>query len=290
MNIQFKSAGQITEVFNGIVDLLPIVKMVMTPAGISIKCLETNNISFIDLLISKDDMKSYVVEEENSSITFDLKLLLKILSKMNRTSPFRLHHVHGSDTFKLSQLTKDYTLSLIDIEIQGIDVPERENEVVVSIPSLKLKDTFETLLLFSETCRISALSTRKTLVLSSHGDFGSGREEYEIDEDDKITNTFYEFFPLPYLVKFMKAMKVSSHVNICMNRGKPVSLQFNYDNSYLRFYLAPKVSDDTDVSQQGPEEDDVLDVPVVEEDVVDGDGSESEYEEVMVTDSDEDSD
>jgi proliferating cell nuclear antigen len=286
MNVQFKSAGQITEVFNGIVDLLPIVKMVMTPGGISIKCIETNNISFIDLLIAKDDLKSYVVEHENSTITFDLKLLLKILGKMNRTSPFRLRHLHDSDKLKVSQLTKEYTLSLIDIDIQAIDVPDRENDVVVSVPSLKLKDTFETLLLFSETCRISALSTRKSLVVSSHGDFGSGREEYEADEDDKITTTFYEFFPLPYLVKFMKAMKVSSHVNICMNRGKPVSFQFDYDNSYLRFYLAPKVSDDTDVSQQGPEEDDVVDVP---EETKGDDGSESEYEEVMVTDSDSDS-
>lgn len=291
MDIQFESADQITAVFNGVVDLVPIIKMSMKPDGIHVLCLEQNNCAYIDLFFNKDDLMNYRVDKE-LDVTFDLKLFLKILSKMNKADPLRL--LYKIDTEKINIIQRKsngkqskYTIQLIDIPIESIDIPEQKLDSHVNMSSVDLKNTFEKLTLFSETCKITSLNKKQVMVLSSNGDFGSGREEFPVNQHSKITDTFYGFFPLPYLIKFMKAEKIAHQVDVCMIKNKPLSLHFNFENSYLRFYLAPKVPDETDIGQQGLEEEDELTEEQKEEEEKKYEDSESEYEEVLVTDSEE---
>jgi hypothetical protein len=50
-------------------------------------------------------------------------------------------------------------------------------------------------------------------------------------------------FSLKYLVNFCKASGLSSRVKLCLSTDVPLMVEYSLaNNSYLRFYLAPKVS------------------------------------------------
>jgi len=50
-------------------------------------------------------------------------------------------------------------------------------------------------------------------------------------------------FSLKYLVNFCKAAGLSGQVKLCLSNEVPLLVEYGLaNNSYLRFYLAPKVS------------------------------------------------
>lgn len=63
-------------------------------------------------------------------------------------------------------------------------------------------------------------------------------ENVEIDLSEPVALTF----SLKYLVNFCKASGLSSSVKLCLSNEVPLLVEYSLaNNSYLRFYLAPKV-------------------------------------------------
>jgi proliferating cell nuclear antigen len=64
-------------------------------------------------------------------------------------------------------------------------------------------------------------------------------EAVEIDLTEPVALTF----SLKYLVNFCKASGLSDRVKLCLSSEVPLLVEYGMqNNSYLRFYLAPKVS------------------------------------------------
>lgn len=87
---------------------------------------------------------------------------------------------------------------------------------------------------------------------SCQGDIGSGsvtvRQNENIDKpENSVKITLSEpvslTFSLKYLVNFCKASGLSSKVKLCLSQEVPLLVEYNLSgSSYLRFYLAPKVT------------------------------------------------
>jgi proliferating cell nuclear antigen len=61
--------------------------------------------------------------------------------------------------------------------------------------------------------------------------------------DIELTEPVALTFSLKYLVNFCKASGLSSTVKLCLSNEVPLLVEYNLSgSSYLRFYLAPKVS------------------------------------------------
>lgn len=84
------------------------------------------------------------------------------------------------------------------------------------------------------------------------GDIGNGsvtlRSHQNVDKPDlnvdiELTEPVSLTFSLKYLVNFCKAAGLSSQVKICLSNEVPLLVEYNLSgSSFLRFYLAPKVS------------------------------------------------
>lgn len=75
--------------------------------------------------------------------------------------------------------------------------------------------------------------------LRSHSAVDKPEESIEIDLTEPVSLTF----SLKYLVNFCKASGLSSQVKLCLSSEVPLLVEYGLqNNSYLRFYLAPKVS------------------------------------------------
>lgn len=89
---------------------------------------------------------------------------------------------------------------------------------------------------------------------SCNGDIGSGSvtlrphqnvekpsQNVEIDLSEPVALTF----SLKYLVNFCKASGLSESVKLCLSNEVPLLVEYGLaNNSYLRFYLAPKIGDE----------------------------------------------
>jgi hypothetical protein len=102
------------------------------------------------------------------------------------------------------------------------------------------------------TQTVSIECTKEGVKFSCQGDIGSGsvqlrqhtnvenaKDNVEIDLSEPVTLTF----SLKYLVNFCKASGLSDSVKLSLSNEVPLLVEYGLSQgSYLRFYLAPKVS------------------------------------------------
>jgi proliferating cell nuclear antigen len=94
--------------------------------------------------------------------------------------------------------------------------------------------------------------TKEGVKFGATGDIGSGsvtlRQHTEQDNDKKnvsieLNEPVALTFSLKYLVNFTKATGLSAQVRVCLSNEVPLLVEYALaNNSFLRFYLAPKVS------------------------------------------------
>ena len=76
--------------------------------------------------------------------------------------------------------------------------------------------------------------------LRSHTNVENEKENVEINLSEPVALTF----SLKYLVNFCKASGLSDSVKLCLSNEVPLLVEYALsNNSYLRFYLAPKVGE-----------------------------------------------
>lgn len=76
------------------------------------------------------------------------------------------------------------------------------------------------------------------VTLRSHTDVENPEKNVEISLSEPVALTF----SLKYLVNFCKASGLSGTVKLCLSNEVPLLVEYSLaSNSYLRFYLAPKV-------------------------------------------------
>jgi hypothetical protein len=94
-------------------------------------------------------------------------------------------------------------------------------------------------------------ATKEGVKFSCTGDIGNGavtlRSHTNMDKpeqnvDINLSEPVALTFSLKYLVNFCKASGLSSTVKLCLSNEVPLLVEYTLaSNSYLRFYLAPKV-------------------------------------------------
>ena len=94
-------------------------------------------------------------------------------------------------------------------------------------------------------------ATKEGVKFSCSGDIGNGAvtlrshtnvDKPELNVDIALSEPVALTFSLKYLVNFCKASGLSSTVKLCLSSEVPLLVEYTLaSNSYLRFYLAPKV-------------------------------------------------
>jgi proliferating cell nuclear antigen len=98
---------------------------------------------------------------------------------------------------------------------------------------------------------VSIECTKEGVKFACTGDIGNGsvtlRQHTDVENAEKnveisLTEPVALTFSLKYLVNFCKASGLSGQVKLCLSNEVPLLVEYGLaNNSYLRFYLAPKV-------------------------------------------------
>ena len=126
-----------------------------------------------------------------------------------------------------------------------VRVRYRNSTIYTSLIRLSSVKTLLTLFI------VAIEATKEGVKFACQGDIGNGsvtlRSHTNLDKPEQnveieLTEPVALTFSLKYLVNFCKASGLSSTVKLCLSNEVPLLVQYELSsNSYLRFYLAPKV-------------------------------------------------
>ena len=256
MEAIFHTASELHDIFNGMSDLIPTVRLDVSKHGIQMNCVGQHGVSFVNLLLSMDYFKYFTVDEDDKThiLILDLKFVLKVVSKFQKDNEVCLKY-NGLDNYiTLIQNNTVFKVTMVDKEFDDMRAPEPDLVGDVFVDSHELKDFIETLQLYTETCAITILKNKKEFIMSGKGVYGEGHRIFKIESNcgkgSSIRTTTTNYFPTSYLIKFLKSYKLSSTVRVGIVENQPIMLHFQISNqSYLRYYVSPKVPDETDSAQ-----------------------------------------
>jgi proliferating cell nuclear antigen len=142
----------------------------------------------------------------------------------------------------------------MDIDSEHLGIPDTEYKCQVKMPSEEFQRICKEMAIMGDTVKISA--SKEGVKFSVTGDIGSGsiickqgggvddeeEESVSIKLEDEVSLTF----ALRYLTMFAKATPLSSSVTLKMSPDVPLVVEYGIgeDMGHIRFYLAPKISEE----------------------------------------------
>lgn len=245
MHLRTIQATAFRNIFEVLKDIINDVNVYFDKDGVRILSLDTARVSLVHMHLTSDNFEEYSCPEP-------------IIAGMNMTNTYKLlKSVSNNDTLTLSCEGSEYldiliqndtkkskssfSLKLLDINEDILDVPELQMDTLTTIPSVD----------FQRICRdmgnlandIEIFRDGNELQLSCKGDFAN--QSTVIECPASVKTRIGNMFSLKYINLFTKATGMCSSVQILQHKSDsemPVVLKYSIANlGDMKFYLAPKI-------------------------------------------------
>lgn len=217
--------------------------------GITLQTMDVSHTALISLCLFSDFFDIYKCDE-NVVLGINLTILNKCLKFIN--NEYNLIIKYEGEELKLiakkDDKVKEYNIKLLDIECDRMEIPETEtNGNIISLLSSEFKNICNELSQIGETIDININDSNITF----SSEDGIINEIIKLNfNEEKIQKINYEenlkfTFSSKYLNTIVKASWLSNNVIINFMYEYPLLVKYKIDeNSYIKYYLAPKIEDD----------------------------------------------
>ena len=216
--------------------------------------MDNSHVALVSLMLKAESFSPYRCDR-NIALGVNLTSLTKVLRAAQNEDILTLKAEDAPDVLNLvfesseNDRISEYDLKLMDIDQEHLGIPETEYAATVTMPASEFRRICTDLNAMSESVSIDA--SKDGIKFSAAGDIGNGsvtlRSHTNVDKpqlnvDISLSEPVSLTFSLKYLVNFCKAAVLSDSVKICLSSEVPLLVEYNLEgNSFLRFYLAPKV-------------------------------------------------
>jgi proliferating cell nuclear antigen len=235
------------------------------------QCMDNAHVAILELNLPAEWFDSYELADEDQSIRlgFNATFLHRILSSKDRDQ--QIHLVYSTEDADrwLIHLTcetdvqssqqspkpkpsfdKHFELPLIDIEEDGMHIPEIEYNAELTMQSAQFSGIITQLKMFGDTMEVRCSEERIALASTSQDqgkmfvEIGiNDLSEFAIDEGADLSLSF----SLTYLKHICAYSKISNFVSIKFSESFPMCVIYDLGgdvDARLQFHLAPKINDD----------------------------------------------
>jgi len=256
--------GVFKKIMDSIKELVTDANFDCSSTGMSLQAMDSSHVSLVALQLRSDGFDHFRADR-STSLGINLGSLSKILKCAGNDDAITLKAEDGADhisfMFESKKQTRisHFNLKLIDIDSEHLGIPETEYKTIIRMPSGDFHRIVRELQTIGDTVNISA--TKEGVKFSVTGDTGSGtivckqgasadekeEESVQIKMEEEVSLTF----ALRYLNSFAKATPLSSVVTLKMSADVPLVVEYPISNSedkemgHLRFYLAPKIEEES---------------------------------------------
>ena len=223
--------------------------------GITIQAMDASHVSLVSVKLAASDFLHYKCDPA-CTIGININTLNKMLKCVNNDDSLRIVLANTDVVkFMFANREKDrkfnFNLNLMDIHAERFDIPEFDATGSVFMSSNEYTRICKDMLAIGDTVKISTSSLpAKQISFDIVGESGSGNmilEECTREEEQvkiEVTKDFSHDFALKYMNHFAKGGLLSNKIRLILIENSPIVVEFQISqNSWLKFYLAPKIED-----------------------------------------------
>ncbi|KAI1524229.1 DnaN DNA polymerase sliding clamp subunit PCNA [Pyrenophora tritici-repentis] len=220
--------------------------------------MDNSHVALVSMLLKSEAFEPYRCDR-NIALGINLGSLTKVLRAAGNDDVLTIKAEDAPDVVNLvfespgSARLSEYDIKLMDIDQEHLGIPETDYAATIELPSPEFQRICRDLGALSESVAIEV--SKEGVKFLCSGDIGSGsvflktntdltkpEEDVKIEMSEPVSLTF----SLKYLTNFCKASGLSHTVKLCLSSEVPLLVEYNLGdkNSYLRFYLAPKIGDE----------------------------------------------
>jgi len=257
LEARLDQANLLKKVVEAIKDLVQDCNFDCNDSGIALQAMDNSHVALVSMMLKAESFSPFRCDR-NIALGINLTSLTKVLRCANNEDILTLKADDAPDVVNLvfesadNDRISEYDIKLMDIDQEHLGIPDTEYAATISMPSPEFSKICRDLMALSESVAIEA--TKEGVKFACTGDIGNGSvslrshndvEKPELNVNIDLTEPVALTFSLKYLVNFCKASGLSKSVKICLSNEVPLLVEYELtNNSYLRFYLAPKIGDD----------------------------------------------
>jgi len=257
LEARLDQAQLLKKVVDAIKDLVQDCNFDCNDSGIALQAMDNSHVALVSMLLRSEAFAPFRCDR-NIALGINLGSLTKVLRAAQNEDMLTIKAEDAPDVVNLvfenktSDRISEYDIKLMDIDQEHLGIPETDYAATITMPAPEFQRICRDLSALSESVSIEC--TKDGVKFGCQGDIGSGSvqlrqnssldkpsEAVEIDLTEPVSLTF----SLKYLTNFCKASGLSESVKLCLSSEVPLLVEYGLtSNSYLRFYLAPKIGDD----------------------------------------------
>ncbi|KAH0292231.1 proliferating cell nuclear antigen, partial [Aureobasidium sp. EXF-3399] len=257
LEARLEQANLLKKVVEAIKDLVQDCNFECNDSGVGLQAMDNSHVALVSMLLKADSFSPFRCDR-NIALGINLVSLQKVLRAAQDKDILTLKAEDSPDVVNLvfesseSDRISEYDIKLMDIDQEHLGIPDTDYAASITLPSAELQRICRDLSALSESVNIEC--TKEGVKFGCTGDIGSGSvtlrqhanvDKEELNVDIQLSEPVSLTFSLKYLVNFCKASGLSSRVKLCLSTDVPLMVEYSLaNNSYLRFYLAPKIGDE----------------------------------------------
>lgn len=255
VSIVFKDPIFFRKLIDSIKVLVSETNLNFSSSGIALKSMDSSHVALVDMLLSRE---SKCIETFNCSVeSIDIGVKLDTFAKILHCGGEKMTLVYDTsenpDVLQISfegknaQSSFDMKLLNLDVDILEMSSSDEDYPARYSLHSADFSKIFTELDTFGDLVQLKGTSESLSFSVKNET-LGNGLvkvvlnpEKYSSEEDSIALAC-----SIRYLVMFAKATILTDHVEICISDDMPLVFLFKFDqSSFLKFYLAPKIAENT---------------------------------------------
>ncbi len=221
-------------------ELVKEVRIKLLEDGMSIVAVDPANVALVIFKFPKESFSQYETGDEVWGV--NLEDLKRILKRASTSSSVVFEQ--EDNQLKISifdKVKRVFTLALINVESEDKDIPDLNFACKVEMDSVNFAQAVEDAKIVADSCAL--IAGEGFFMVEGSGNLNSARAEFSGDEA-VISGIAKSKYSLEYLMKFIKAGKISDKVVVNYSDDYPLRLDFPGEKMGIGFVLAPRVEND----------------------------------------------
>jgi len=248
-------ASTLKKIIAAISELITEAKFECTPSGMALQAMDAAHVSLVALLLRKDGFEDFRCDR-NITLGINLDAMTKVLKCAGNDDTVTIKANDDGDSvtfiFESKNKVSDFELKILEIESDTLGIPEVEYKSVLKMPAVEFQKTIANLSSFGDAVVIS--TSKNGVKFSVSGEHGAGniniKANSDVDSENGVVLEVSDSVTLTFAIKklgsFTKATPLSTSVSLSMSEDVPLAVEYTVEDlGYIRYYLAPKIDDDS---------------------------------------------
>jgi|SRR3989344_610115 len=230
-----------SDIIGIISELVTEVRIKVNKDGISLTAIDPANVAMIYFRIPSSLFSEFQVEKEEE-LGVNLDNLKAVLRRCKPGSSLTISRFENNLNLGIKdRIKRDFSLALIEIDLEEKPLPQWEFNSVIHINSDSLTEVIEDCTVVSDSCTFIAEPNK--FIVEAHG-LNSAHAEFTTEEAEIHSGNSTARFSLEYISKFVKGAKISNKATLSFSDNHPMRLDFHTGAIVLSFVLAPRIEQD----------------------------------------------